>query len=196
MRLLLVRHLQCVLLVRPVLPVHVRVDLLLVVLPQPVGLLFERLLEQDVLLTILIHVLEQVDSGLVLAAPLLLAGVPLLLVLHLGQIIDHLLVRRLVGPRILVVRLELLDFATALHALLQLHLLDLPFALESRLEKHLISVAFDLVGLLPESLLRRIVGDKLEVALAIKEELLLGVALLLGLLDGPLLAQHLLLLRH
>lgn len=53
-----------------------------------------------------------------------------------------------------------------------------------------------MLSLLAQALLRRIMGDKLEVTLAIEQELLIGVTLLLGLFDSPLLAEHLLLLRH
>ena len=92
--------------------------------------------------------------------------------------------------------LELLDFSTAGHALLLLDLLDGSLALERRFKQHLITVTLDLLGLLTQLLLGGIVRDQFEVALAVEHELLFGVPFLLGLLDGPLFAEHGLLLRH
>ena len=96
MRLLLVGNLEGFLLMSLVLRFNRVIDRLLVVVLQPVSLALHGLLEQDVLLTVLIHILEEVDTCLVLTAPLLLATIPLLLVLSLGQLIDHLLVSCLV----------------------------------------------------------------------------------------------------
>ena len=55
--LLLVGNSESVLLVRPVLPLHLSVDLLLFVLSEPLLLPLECLLEQNVLLTVLIDIL-------------------------------------------------------------------------------------------------------------------------------------------
>ena len=129
MGLLLVGDPEGVLLVRPVLPLHLSVNLRLIVLLEPLLLPLERLLEQNVLLTVLIDVLEQVDSSLVFTAPLLLSGIPLFIVLYLCQPFDHLLVGRLVICRLVIVSLQLLYLASAGHSLLMLDLLDGPLAL-------------------------------------------------------------------
>lgn len=63
---------------------------------KPVSFLLHRLFQQDVLLTVLVDVLEEVDAGLVFTAPLLLASIPLLLVFILRQLVDHLFVSSLV----------------------------------------------------------------------------------------------------
>ena len=68
-----------------VLTIDLSIDEGLIVVLEPVSLLFEGLLEEDVLLTVLVHVLEEVDAGLVLTAPLLLTCVPLTLVLLLSK---------------------------------------------------------------------------------------------------------------
>ena len=117
MRLLFVGDPERVLLVGSVLPVNIRIIRRLVMLLKPLSLVLHRLLEQDVLFTVLVDVLEQVDASLVLTAPLLLSSIPLLLILHLSQLIYHLLVCCLVRPSILVVSLELLNLLTTSHAL-------------------------------------------------------------------------------
>ena len=193
--LLLIGLSEGVLLVCPVLPVHLSVDLLLVMILQPVSFVLESLLQKNVLLAVLIHVLKQVNASLVFTTPLLFASVPLLFVLNLGELINHLLVGQLVGRSVLVVLLKLLDLTTTSQALFRLDLLHSLLALKSSIEKNLITVAIDLLGLLTELLLCGIVGDELEVTLTVQQELLVSVSLLLGFLDGPLLTEHGLFLR-
>lgn len=79
-----------------VLPVNLLINLRLVMVLEPLGLALHSLLQQNVLLTVLVDVLKEVDTSLVFTAPLLLTSIPLLLVLNLGQLIDHLLVCGLV----------------------------------------------------------------------------------------------------
>ena len=80
--------LEGALLVRLVLSLDLRVNLLLLVVLQPVSLSLERLLQEDVLLTVLVHVFEKIDASLVLTAPLLLTSVPLLFILLGSQLLD------------------------------------------------------------------------------------------------------------
>ena len=140
MSLLLVGDPEGVLLMRPVLSLHLSVDLHLIVLPEPLLLPLERLLEQNVLLTVLIDIFEQVDSRLVFTAPLLLSGVPLLIILDLCQILDHLLVGRLVILSLVIVSLQVLYLASASQALLLLYLLDSSLTLKGCLQEHLIAL--------------------------------------------------------
>ncbi len=98
--------------------------MLLIVLFKPLLLLFKCLLEQDILLTILVHVLKQVDSGLVLTTPLLFTGIPLLLILFLGKSVDIALVSSLVVLHLVVVLLELLDLSSTSESLFIFNLLD------------------------------------------------------------------------
>lgn len=79
-----------------VLPVNLLINLRLVMVLEPLGFALHSLLQQNVLLTVLVDVLKEVDTSLVFTAPLLLTSIPLLLVLNLGQLIDHLLVCGLV----------------------------------------------------------------------------------------------------
>ena len=146
--LLLVGNPECVLFVGSGLPVNIRINLLLVMVLKPGSLVLESLLEQNVLLAVLVDVLEQVDASLILAAPLLLTSIPLLLVFNLSQLFNHLFVRSLVRLSILVVLLELLDFATTSQALFRLNLLDSSLAIKSCLEKNLIAATVDLLSLL------------------------------------------------
>ena len=127
---------------------------------------------------------------MVFTAPLLLSGVPLLVVLDLSKLVDHLLVGCLVRLRFLIVSLELLDLPTARHALLLLVLLDRPLTLQRSLQEQLISIELLLVCFFSELLLSCIVRDEFKIALSIEQELLLVVLLLFLLLDGPLLPEH------
>jgi len=162
---------------------------------EPLGFLLHRLLEQDILFTVLIDVLEQIDASLVLTAPLLLTCIPLLLILHLGQFLDHLFVRCLVILSILIVSLELLNFLTTSHTLFCLNLLDSSLTIESCLKKNLITIALNLLSLFTQLFLGCIVRDEFEVTLTIEHELLFIVTLLLSLLDSPLFTKHSLFLR-
>ena len=190
MALLLVSDTHSFLLVCPILSLHFGVDLDLVVISEPLLLTLKSLLEKDVLLAILIHILEQVDPGLVFTAPLLLPSIPLFVVLDLGQIVDHLFVGGLVVLRLLIVSLELLDLPAARHALLLLDLFDRLLTLQRSLQEQLIPVEFLLVGLLTQLLFSCIVRYEFKITLAIEQELLLVVRLLFLLLDGPLLFEH------
>ena len=146
--LLLVGDSECVLFVGSVLPVDIGIDILLVVLLKPGSFVLESRLEENVLLTVLVYVLEQVDASLVLTAPLLLTSIPLFLVFNLGQLFNVLLIRCLVGLSILVVLLELLNFPTASQSLFCLNLFDGSLATKSCVEKNLIPVTVDLLSLL------------------------------------------------
>ena len=100
-----------------VLSINISIDLGLVVLLEPFSLPLESLLEKDVLLAILIHILQEIDTGLVLTAPLLFTSIPLFFVLLLSKILDHALIRSPVRCSILVMLLELLDFPAASQSL-------------------------------------------------------------------------------
>ena len=79
-----------------VLSLNISIYLGLVVILEPLSFLFESLLEEDVLLAILVHILQQVDTSLVLTAPLLLTSIPLFLVFLLSKTFDHTLILSLV----------------------------------------------------------------------------------------------------
>lgn len=180
-----------------VLPVHgfdLCTDRLLFMVLQPLSFLLHRLLQKNVSLAVLIDILHQVDSCLVLSSPLLLAGVPLLLVLLRSQFIDVPLVSSLVTLHLLVVLLELLDLSAASQSLLLLVLLDGALALQRLIEEHGVSIALHLVYLLAQLLFHSVVLDKLQVALPIQNEPLVSVNFLLLFFDSPLFAKHGLLL--
>ena len=103
---------------RPVLSVNISIDLGFVVVLEPLSLLLESLLEEDVLLAILVNILQEVDTGLVLTAPLLLTSIPLLLVFYRDKTIDHALMLSRVGNSSLVMPLELLDLLATSQSLL------------------------------------------------------------------------------
>ena len=188
--------LESALFVRLVLTFDVSIDLPFVVLLEPIGLFLHSLLQQDVLFTVLVHVLEQVDTGLVLTTPLLLTSVPLLFVFNLSELVDHLLVRLLVRLRVLVMSLEFLDLSATSQAFFKLNLLDSTFTLQCSFKQNLVATAFSLLSLFSELLLEGVVLDQLEVTLAVEQELLVVILLLFLLFDGPLLAKHGLLLGN
>ena len=103
-----------------VLSLNISIYLGLVVILEPLSFLFESLLEEDVLLAILVHILQQVDTSLVLTAPLLLTSIPLFLVFLLSKTFDHTLILSLVRNSILVMPLELLDLSATSQSLLLL----------------------------------------------------------------------------
>ena len=134
MRLFVVGLLEGALFVSPVLAVDLSVDLGLVVLLEPFSLLFVGLLEEDVLLTRHVHILQQVDTSLVLTTPLLLSCVPLFIVFFPSQLFKHPLLGCLVRFDILVVLLEFLDLMAASQSLLSLVVLNGFLALECSTE--------------------------------------------------------------
>ena len=113
-----------------VLAINLVIDLRLIVLFMPLSLFFECLLEEDVLLSILIDILEQVDAGLVLTTPLLFTSIPLLLVLFLGQGFEHALLSGLITLLVLVVTLKFLDFVAAGKSLLSLEIFNSSLTLQ------------------------------------------------------------------
>lgn len=102
---------------RLVLSIDISIDLGLVMVLEPCSLTLESLLEEDVLLAILVHILQEVDTGLVFTTPLLLTSIPLFLVFLLNKSFNLALIRSLVRSSILVMLLELLDFPTASQSL-------------------------------------------------------------------------------
>lgn len=190
MSLLVEGFLEGTLLMSLVLSLNVAVNHILVILFEPEGFFLQCLLQQDVLLAVLVHVLEQVDSGLVLTAPLLLAGVPLLLVFVLSELINVALVGHLVALHVVVMLLQFLDFRAAGKSLLHLDLLDRLFALESGIKENLVSIAVQLSGLLSQLLLSCVMRNELQVALSVEHEPLVSFSLLFLFFDGPLLLEH------
>jgi len=104
--------------VRLVLSLNISIDLSFVVLLEPFSLFLESLLKKDVLFTILVHILQEVDTGLVFAAPLLLTIIPLFLVFLLSKIFNHSLMSGPIRRSILVMPLELLNLPATSQSLL------------------------------------------------------------------------------
>ena len=113
MRFLLVGSFESMLFMSTILSIDVGVDGGFVVVTEPILFFLHGLLEEDILLTVLIDVLEKVDTSLVLTAPLLLTSVPLVFVFFLSQLFYHALMSILIGFNVLIMGLELLDFGTS-----------------------------------------------------------------------------------
>lgn len=167
MRLALIGVLEGALLMHAVEAVDLVVNLLLVVLLKPFSLLLHRLLQQDVLLAILVHVLHQVHASLVLTAPLGLPRVPLLLILNSRQVVDQLLLLRLVRLNILVMGLQDSNLLTAGGPLVSLPLLNCSLLCKRILKKRLVAAAISLMCFLTQLLLSGVVSNQLQVALTI-----------------------------
>lgn len=84
---------------------------------QPLLLFLQGLLQKNVLLSGVVHVLQQVDSGLLLAVPLSLSHFVLSLGLGLDEGIHLFFVGMFVLLSLLVVLLELNDFLSSLEPL-------------------------------------------------------------------------------
>ena len=181
-------------LVSSILSCYLSLVLLQFVVLQPLGFLFLFLLEEDGLLAILVDVLHEVDSGLVLPSPLRLSCLPLLDVLILYELIDHLLVLCFLIRNVSVVLLQLDNLVSACLLLSSLNVLHLLLSKQSSVEKILVPQSVLLLSLFPELLLCGIVIDQLKVPLAIKQELLLFCLFLPLLFIDPLLLEHLTLL--
>ena len=89
-------------------------DLVLLVVLQPVMLSLVLLLEENILLTRLVHILQQVDSGLFFALPLGLPHLVLSFSFLLHELVHKLLVSGLVGGLGFVVILELSHLISSL----------------------------------------------------------------------------------
>jgi len=89
--------LELSLLVDAVLAFDLALNVVLLVLLEPLGFALELLFEFNISLAVLVHILEQVDFSLVLSGPLLLSLTPLLFVLVGNQAVNHLLVGFFIG---------------------------------------------------------------------------------------------------
>lgn len=181
---------ECLVLMSLVHALKLIIDLPLVILLEPLLLISQLPLQHDVSFSIRVNIFHQVNLGLVLAAPLLLSGVPLLSVLIGNQLINHLLVGALIRLLLVVVSLELLDLPTASQSLVSLNLLNLSLVVESLVKKLLIAIQLHLLSMLSQLLLSGIVLDEFQVALTVQQELLMLGSLLLLLLGGPLSFEH------
>lgn len=99
-------------------------DLLLLIRLEPVHFLLASLLEEDVLLSRLVHILQEVDSCLFFSLPLSFSHFVLSFGFLLDELIDELFIRCFIGLRLLVVLLKLNDFLAALGSLCFLDVLE------------------------------------------------------------------------
>jgi hypothetical protein len=157
---------------------------------EPVSFFLQSLLEKNVLLTVLIHVLEEVDTGLVFTSPLLFTSVPLLLVFLLSKFINSAFVGGSIACRVLIMGLEFLDLATSFQTLILLVLLDSLLTSKGLVKEHLIAALLLLASSFSKLLLGGVMGNQLQVSLAVKKESLVSIKLLLLLFDRPLLLKH------
>ena len=173
-----------------VLLVNLSINALLFMIAEPVSFFLQSLLEKNVLLTVLIHVLEEVDTGLVFTSPLLFTSIPLLLVFLLSKFINSAFVGGSIACRVLIMGLEFLDLATSFQTLILLVLLDSLLTTKGLVKEHLIAALLLLASSFSKLLLGGVMGNQLQVSLAVKKESLVSIKLLLLLFDRPLLLKH------
>ena len=173
-----------------VLLVNLGIDSLLLMVTEPVSFFLQSLLEKNVLLTVLIHVLEEVDTGLVFTSPLLFTSIPLLLVFLLSKFINSAFVGGSIACRVLIMGLEFLDLTTSFQTLILLVLLDSLLTSKGLVKEHLIAALLLLASSFSKLLLGGVMGNQLQVSLAVKKESLVSIKLLLLLFDRPLLLKH------
>lgn len=173
---------------------NLRIDALLLMVAEPFSLFLQSLLEKNVLLTVLIHVLEEVDTGLVFTSPLLFTSVPLLLVFLLSKFIDSAFVGGSIACRVLIMGLEFLDLSASFQTFILLVLFDSLLTSKGLLKEHFIAVLLLLASSFSKLLFGGVMGDQLQVSLAVKKESLVSIKLLLLLFNGPLLLKHSLLI--
>ena len=173
-----------------VLLVNLSINALLFMVAEPVSFFLQSLLEKNVLLTVLIHVLEEVDTGLVFTSPLLFTSVPLLLVFLLSKFINSAFVGGSIACRVLIMGLEFLDLPTSFQTLILLVLLDSLLTTKGLVKEHLIAALLLLASSFSKLLLGGVMGNQLQVSLAVKKESLVSIKLLLLLFDRPLLLKH------
>jgi len=144
------------------------VDLTFFVRLKPFSLFLKGLLQQNVSFTILIDVLHQVDTSLIFTTPLLLSGIPLLVVFNCSKIINNLFFCLLVRLNVLVVNLKSANFFAASISFICFPLLDGALFAKCYLKQCLVAHAISLLGLLAKLLFCGVVGNQLKIALSIQ----------------------------
>lgn len=139
----------------------------LVVSLQPVGLIFHLLLEFDVSFTVLVDILEEVNTSLVFTSPLNLTSVPLFLVFVSNKAFNHLLVFLFVVLSCLIERLESHDLFTSGESFLLFEVLDGFLSFEGSLEHVLIAGFFHLVSGQVQLTFAFVVANEVLVALSV-----------------------------
>lgn len=114
-------------------------DEFLFVLKTPFLLLCLHLLRSNSLCPILIHLLHQVNAGLILFAPFILLNFPLLLRIEPSEIVNELVLRLLVLSLLHIELLKIDDLLATSRPLLLLKTLDFLFAANCGIEHYLVS---------------------------------------------------------
>ena len=140
---------------------HFGLILLELVVLQPLGFFLLFLLEQDGLLTILVYILHEIDSGLILSSPLGLSCFPLLNVLVLNELIDHLFIFGFLISDIAVMLLKLDNLIPTSLFFSGLQVLHLLLSGEGCIEQFLVSQSVLLFSQFSELFLSGIMVDQL-----------------------------------
>ena len=179
-------RLNHLLLVGAILALNFCLHVLALVLFHPLLLILLFLFEFDVLLSVLVDVLEQVNAGLVFAVPLLLSLLPLLSVLLCHELVDHSLVGLFVGLLLRGILLQLDGFSSVRHFFLVFNLLDHSFSFNRSLQQLQITLLFGKLGLFSQTFLLLVVLQQAQITLS-SQNLALALSLPLPLLvQSPL----------
>lgn len=182
------------LLVNLVLSIDFRLDVVLLILSEPIRFTLELLLQFNVSFTVLVHILQQVNASLVLTTPLLLSHVPLLIVFFSNEAVNHLLVSFFIGFLLLVVVLKLNSLLSDFGLLSSFSISDCLFVSKRFSEQILISLFLVGLSLPSKKLLSLVVVNQFKVALSVQQEFLSLVVLLALFFLAPLSLEHLLLI--
>lgn len=164
----------------------VGLNLLFLIFLEPLSLLLLLLLEQNVLLSRIINILEKVDLSLLLTLPLGLPHFELPFGLLLYILVDHLFVGGFIGLSSLVVALKLNHLFSALRFFSLFRLLHGFFSCECGIKEFLVSRSLYLVLSSSYALFSSVVLHEVHVPLSFSlESSLFSVFLVLKLL-GPL----------
>lgn len=166
------------------------VNKLLILVLEPLFFPLFSLFEQNILFAVGVHILEQVNSGLVLSPPLLLACIPLLCIFLGNKVINHLFVSCLVNASLVVVLLKLDHLSLSRLLLFFFETFKRSFSSKSLFKHSLVTLLLGKVCQLSDLLLLSIVLDQLKVALTVQQELLVLSLLVFRVFSGPLFSEH------
>ena len=165
--------------------------ILALVLFHPFLLFLLLLFEFNVLLSVLVNILKQVDAGLILAVPLSLTLLPLFGILFRHKLVNHALIGLLVSLLLRGILLELNRLPTMRHLFLVFNLLDHSFSLYRSLQELQIALLLSELGLFSQTLLLLVVFQESQIPFSIQNLALTFSLFLSFLVQGPLSTEHL-----
>ena len=182
--------LHCFAFVGSILPCNLCLILIELIFSEPFSFLFLLLWKNDCLFTVLVNVFHKVYTGLILSSPLGFSSLPLLNILILDKLVNHLLILSFLIRNISVVFLKLNNLISTSLLFSSFQVLHLFLSMKSSTEQFLISNSILLLSLLSQLLFSSIMVDELKIPFAIEKEFLLLCSLFPLFFICPLLFEH------